>query len=105
MAKTGTGTLTLAGANDLRSATVSVLQGKLLVANSQALSVSQSSGVVTVSSGATLGLQGGVSIANGSSTSIRLTGAGVGGAGALENVSGVNSLSTDILLIGNTGST
>lgn len=86
LTKTGSGTLTLSGANTYAGLTT-VSAGTLIAANNAALGAT--SGNTTVASGATLALQGGVTIGTGEDLTT-LTGSGVGGAGALRNLSGNN---------------
>jgi autotransporter-associated beta strand protein len=84
IAKSGGGTLILSGSSTYTGAT-SVNQGVLDVRHSNGLGVSS---LTTVSSGAALHLQGGISIG---SLALRLTGTGVSSDGALRNMSGNNS--------------
>ena len=93
LTKTGAGTLDLSGANTYAGLTT-VSTGTLRIANDTALGAT--SGDTTVSSGATLALQGGSNVAAGESLTI--SGSGSGGVGALTNAAGVNSYAGDITL-------
>jgi autotransporter-associated beta strand protein len=90
--KNGSGTLTLSGANTY-TGLVTVNQGIINVRNNTALGTI--AGGVSVTNGATLQLQGGVSIGT---EALTLRGDGVNSYGALESVSGVNSWSGDVTL-------
>jgi autotransporter-associated beta strand protein len=92
LGKTGTGTLTLTGANSF-NATLAVGQGVVNVQGNTALG--NPSGGTTVSSGAELQLQGGVTIA---AEPLTVSGSGTGGNGALRSVSGVNAWTGPITL-------
>ncbi len=85
LAKSGTGTLTLSGANNYTGATT-VSAGALNVQNAAGLGDAASG--VTVSSGAALELQGSITIA---SESLGLSGTGISTGGALRNISGNNT--------------
>src|SRR5262249_14356163 len=89
----GTGTLTLSGANTYGGSTF-VNQGTLIAASGTALG-STASGT-TVTSGATLGFQGGINYAG--AEPVTISGSGVGGVGAVTNVSGNNSFAGPISL-------
>lgn len=94
LTKVGTGALVLSGANDFSSAT-SVQEGTLVVANSSALGVANTT---TVLSGASLQLSGnGLSLAE----KFTIAGSGVSGAGVLQNSGGNNSTSGQVTLVGN----
>ncbi|WP_395731060.1 beta strand repeat-containing protein [Prosthecobacter sp.] len=82
--KAGAGTLVLGGANTYTGVTT-VSAGVLSLANSLALGTI--AGATTVSSGASLELQGGINVAN---EAVTINGAGASGAGALRNLSGDN---------------
>ncbi len=96
--KNGVGTWVLSGANTYGGVTY-VNAGMLVVANSSALGQSGWSGanMTWVYDGATLALQGGVSIAD----HMHVFGAGVGGLGAIRSLSGNNELP---MTQGNSGS-
>ena len=96
--KAGTGTLTFSGANTY-TGTTTVSAGTLVAANNTALGANNVS-TVTVASGATLGLQGGIAISKDTVGTPRLTlnGTGLSSAGALRNISGNNSWAGDITL-------
>jgi len=84
LTKAGTGTLTLTGANTFAGA-VAINAGVLNVQNNTALGTV--AGGVTVANGAALELQGGITVG---AETLSLTGTGIGGNGALRNVSGSN---------------
>ena len=89
--KAGGGTVTLSGNNTYTGVT-NVQAGTLIAASSTALGTT--AGGTVVSSGATLGLQGGITIGE----PITLNGSGVGGNGALRNVTGINRTTGAITL-------
>lgn len=92
--KLGTGKLSLSGNNATWSGTLSVNAGVVnLQANSTVLGTTA---LTTVASGAALELQGGISIA--SEPLSTLNGGGIGGAGALRNISGNNTWNGAITL-------
>ena len=90
--KSGTGTLTLSGANTYSGLTT-VSGGILLIQNSAALGTT--AGGTTVSSGATLELQSNIAVA---AEPLTLNGVGVSSFGALRNLSGNNSFAGAITL-------
>jgi autotransporter-associated beta strand protein len=90
--KTGTGTLTLSGANTYSGLTT-VSAGTLDIRNAAALGTT--AGGTTVSNGATLQFQNGITIG---AEPLTLNGTGVGGSGALRNFSGNNSIGGAITL-------
>lgn len=94
LTKLGAGTLVLTSANSYSGFTT-VSAGTLRIANSQALGGATFG--TTVVAGATLELSG-VSVAN---ETLSIIGDGVGGVGALNNLSGNNSWSGTITLTGN----
>lgn len=102
ISKYGAGTATVSGANDYQGIT-DVRQGFLIAASNTALG-SSTLGDTQVQAGASLGLQGGVSIAE--PLAIREGGIGFGtavsteGVGALRNLSGTNTWSGNIDLAG-----
>ncbi len=83
--KVGGGTATLSGNNSYGGPTL-VNQGMLIAASSNALGTV--AGSITIASGATLGLSGGITLP---AKLLYLGGAGVGGIGALDNLSGINN--------------
>jgi fibronectin-binding autotransporter adhesin len=84
--KSGTGTMTLSGANSY-TGTTTVNTGILNIQNATALGTT--AGGTTVATGATLQVQGGISVGN---EALTLSGAGAAGqTGALVNVSGTNN--------------
>lgn len=89
--KAGSGTVVLAGANGYGSETV-VSTGMLVAANSSALGAGGFSATTktTVYDGATIALQGTISV----DEHIHIFGSGVGGLGAIRNLSGANSLTS-----------
>jgi autotransporter-associated beta strand protein len=92
LTKDGAGTLVLSGANTF-TGTTTISAGILNIQNSDALG-STASGI-TVSSGAALQIQGGISVG---AEALTLSGTGVSTDGALRNISGANSLAGDITL-------
>lgn len=96
LTKTGAGTLTLTGVNNYSGQT-NVSNGTLIVTNNNALGTSASG--TTVATGATLAVQGGLTALN---EGIAVRGTGVGGAGALRNLSGDNVLTAGVILTGAT---
>lgn len=87
--KTGTGTAVLAGSNSYDGVT-DIASGMLIAANPSALGAGGWSGanMTWIRNGATLALQGGVSLGE----HLHLLGTGVGGQGALRSFSGNNTL-------------
>lgn len=85
--KTGTGRVTLSGANTYRG-TTTVSQGYLRASSNNALGGTGSQGT-TVANGATLELTGSITIP--STETLTISGTGVGNGGALRNVSGNNT--------------
>ncbi|HEV6965660.1 autotransporter-associated beta strand repeat-containing protein [Roseateles sp.] len=81
----GAGTTTLSGANTYTGATL-ISAGKLVAASATALGTT--AGGASVTSGATLALQGGITVG---AEALTLNGTGLGGVGALENLSGSNT--------------
>jgi len=96
LVKQGTGTLTLSGANTYNGVTT-INAGAIVAANDAALGASTWGN--TVASGAALHLQGGINLTEGGFT---VTGTGVGGTGAIRNLSGNNTLNAALDLGGNT---
>ncbi|XHR30610.1 MAG: autotransporter-associated beta strand repeat-containing protein [Chthoniobacteraceae bacterium] len=84
LVKRGTGTLIISTANTYGSDT-SVSTGALIVQNNTALG--GTAGAVVVSTGATLGLQGGITVTG---KTLTINGAGLSSNGALRNISGSN---------------
>lgn len=93
--KTGNGEAVLGGSNTF-SGVVAVNAGTLTLANNNALGTSTWNN--TVASGATLALQGGINVTEGS---FSITGTGYNGTGALRNISGNNTLNAQLNLSGN----
>ncbi len=91
---TGAGKLILTGNNSALTGSVYINNGIVQAANANALGT----GATTVSGGATLELSGIITVAN----AITATGPGVGGAGAIHNVGGNNTLSGAITETGAT---
>jgi len=92
--KTGAGNLVLGGANTFQ-APVTVSAGTLTLANNDALGQAGTWNN-TVASGATLALQGGITVNEGG---FKINGAGAGSAGAINNVSGTNTLGGAVTLM------
>jgi autotransporter-associated beta strand protein len=95
LAKDGTGRLTLTGPNTF-TGSVTVTAGALNLQNSTAAGTA--AGGVTVGSGATLELQGGIAVG---AEQLTVSGTGISNGGALRNISGDNSWGGAILA-GNT---
>jgi fibronectin-binding autotransporter adhesin len=95
LTKTGAGALTLSGANTYRGVT-NVNAGTLVAANASALGAATAG--VTVANGATLGMQGGITVG---AEALSLRGTGVAGDGALRNLSGNNTWGGTVTLAGN----
>ena len=93
--KSGTGTWTLAGANNY-TGTTTVNAGTLSITSAGALGAT--AGGTTVASGAALALSGGIAVG---AEAVSITGTGVGGNGALKSTAGTNSLAGAITLDGN----
>lgn len=94
--KAGDGTLVLSG-NNLYQAATTVSAGTLILTNSNALGASVYGN--TVSSGATLALQGGITVDQGG---FNVGGAGYSNTGAIRNISGTNTLKGQVNLQSNT---
>ncbi|MEN3368683.1 MAG: fibronectin-binding autotransporter adhesin [Verrucomicrobiota bacterium] len=90
--KAGTGTLTLTGTNTYSGATV-VSAGVLDIEHSSALGTTAAG--TTVSSGAALQIQGGISVGN---EALTLNGSGISSTGAFRNLSGNNSFAGALTL-------
>lgn len=88
---TGSSTLTLTTTNNYTGATT-ISAGTLVAANANALGATSTG--TTVSSGGSLALSGGISVAE----PLNLSGTGSGGTGALNNASGSNTASGAITL-------
>ena len=97
LAKTGTGTLVLSGANTY-TGTTNVIAGTLVVANSAALGTAAAG--TTVQIGATLGLQNDVTVAAGETYTLNTTASPA--APSLKNISGTNTLDGALTLSGGT---
>lgn len=93
--KAGTGALTLSGNNTYTGLTM-VQTGTIVAASNNALGTSAAG--TSVATGATLALQGGISIG---AEALSINGAGVGVNGALRNLSGNNSYAGTVTLAGN----
>jgi autotransporter-associated beta strand protein len=93
LVKSGSGTLVLSGTNAY-TGTTTVNAGTLVLANNNALGASGTWGQ-TLASGATLALQGGIMVNEGG---FNISGTGVGGGGAIRNLSGDNTLGGQIQL-------
>jgi fibronectin-binding autotransporter adhesin len=95
LCSSGTGTLTLTGANTYTGMT-NLTAGTLNIQNSSALGTSGVGAGTAISSGAALQYQGGITVAD----SLALSGTGVGGTGALVSVNGTNTHTGAITLAG-----
>ncbi|MCE9613511.1 MAG: autotransporter-associated beta strand repeat-containing protein [Lentisphaerae bacterium] len=98
LTKTGSGTLTLSGANDYAGLTTVNAGGVLRVAHSTGLGAVTLG--TTVASGAALEINGGTLVIGAEAMSI--AGTGIGGNGALRNLAGDNSIAGLITLMGTT---
>jgi len=94
---TDAGQLTLSGTNSYSGNTIVNSGSTLVLAADDALG---SGGTTTVNSGGTLALQGNIRDAN--QTLVTIGGTGNGGVGAIQNSSGVNTLSADVDLSADT---
>ncbi len=94
--KNGTGTLILSG-NNTFSGNTNINAGTLIAASDTALGSATYGN--TVASGATLGLQGNITL---NETGLSVQGTGVGGTGAINNISGNNTFSGTLILAGDT---
>jgi autotransporter-associated beta strand protein len=94
LTKVGTGTLTLSGTNTYTSATV-ISAGTLVANNAAALGTN--AGGVTIASGATLDVRNNIS-----TEAISVSGAGVGGNGALISGSGTGTVGGTVTMTGAT---
>jgi autotransporter-associated beta strand protein len=92
IAKSGVGRWVLAG-NSTYTGTTTVSAGTLVIAHANALGGTAAG--TTVSAGAALGLQGGITTAN---EALTISGTGISGDGALLNVSGNNTYSGAVTL-------
>jgi autotransporter-associated beta strand protein len=92
LVKQGAGTLTLTGANTYGGITT-ISAGTLNIQHSSALGGTGAG--TTVASGATLAIEGNINVGNEAMT---LSGTGVGGLGALRNISGTSSWAGNITL-------
>jgi autotransporter-associated beta strand protein len=91
LSKSGAGRLILLGANTY-SGTTTITAGTVEIRNGAALGGTTAG--TSVSSGATLALAGGITTAEG----LSLSGTGVGGNGALRNLSGTNTITSRVTL-------
>jgi filamentous hemagglutinin family protein len=94
LTKQGTGTFVLSGANTYTGLTT-VSAGVLNLQNNTATGTT--AGGVTVANGAALELQGGITVG---AEALSITGTGVGGNGALRNISGNNTWGGTVTLAG-----
>lgn len=98
--KTGDGTLILSGNNSSLQGPMAVAQGTLQIESNNALGGSNYGN--SVSAGATLALAGGAGSLSISEGAFDLSGYGAGGNGALRNLSGTNTLTATLNLLGAT---
>ena len=91
--KSGDGTLILSAANETFDGEITVSGGLLLVSNDAGLGTT--TGATSVTSGGSLGFQGGVTIA---AEDLLLNGAGFANSGALRNVAGSNTVNSQVTL-------
>lgn len=91
--KSGAGTMKLSG-NNTFAGTVTIADGALVAASNTALGAAGTWGN-SVANGAALHLTGGITINEGGFT---VSGAGVGGTGAIRNLSGNNTLNTSLTI-------
>ncbi|MDA3873523.1 MAG: autotransporter-associated beta strand repeat-containing protein [Kiritimatiellae bacterium] len=89
--KEGSGRLVLSGANSVSGA-INLNEGRIIATNSSALG----SGVLTMTSGTNLYVQGGVNISN----ELNIIGTGSGGSSAIYTAANANTLSGDVNLLG-----
>ncbi len=94
LTKNGTGTVSIATNNTYTGATA-ITNGTLNIQHANALGGTTSG--TTISSGATLEIQGGITTPEG----ITASGTGFGGNGAIRNVSGTNTISSALTLTNN----
>ncbi len=94
LSKNGTGSVTLSGPNSYTGSTL-VNTGTLTIQNATALGTT--AGGTTISSGATLEIQGGIVVG---AEPLSITGTGVGGNGVVRNLSGTNSYAGAINVTG-----
>ena len=95
LTKTGAGLLTLTGANTYSGLTT-VSAGSIVVDNAAALG--STAGGTVVGAGASLDIEGGVTVG---AEALTLNGAGVGNLGALQNLTGVDTYNGAITLASN----
>ncbi len=96
LTKAGVGTLSLSGNNSGFQGPFAVNAGTVVVSSSSALGTNTYGN--SISSGASLGLSGGITLTEGDLT---LAGPGVNGSGALQNITGANTLAATVSLAGN----
>ena len=96
--KTGTGTLTLSGNNSYAGPTT-VSAGVLNIQHNNALGTT--AGNTSVTSGAALEMQGGITVASGETLTLN-GGSGIGGNGALRSVSGENTWDSTVTVTSDT---
>ncbi len=96
LTQAGTGNITLSGANTYTGVTA-INAGAIIAANDTALGTSTYGN--TIASGGALQFQGGINLTEGSFT---VAGTGVGGTGALNNLSGINTLNAAVTVGANT---
>ncbi len=91
----GSGTVIFSGANTYTGTTTVSAGATLIAASNAALGTTGTATSTSVANGGTLGLQGGVTLAN---ENISVNGTGVDGVGALFNVGGANTINNAVTL-------
>jgi fibronectin-binding autotransporter adhesin len=95
LTKNGSGTLTLSNNNTALRGAININAGTVVLTHGGALGTSTSGN--TVAAGASLQLQGGITVTE---DNFQVSGAGVGANGVLRNISGANTFNTRLVLAG-----